>query len=330
MEVGRYIDFHSTDAAVTDYDVRLDAASSSLFSISTNIYAPSYRFDSAGNASITENTTGTYGTFEAVGKKNAYAGICFSSAYNDVALMFNDSTNECGFWDATAGWRLWCDGANITLSNNTKGVVVAQWGTNAKISRGTAVASGGSDGDVYMRYDTDPAIYANVSGTWKPIAGSAAIGGTFGKFTTSDLVKTSDTALAADTDLDVTLEANCKYRIEYSIYIDTAAAPDLKYDHNFTGTTTTVFVRGIHHVWTTSSLSTGIGATSGQMHGASALNVQRNFTVGGNDTLGFDIIMTIDVGASGGTLSFRWAQAVSSATACTRRKGSAVVVTRIA
>lgn len=322
MEIGKYIDFHIADAGVSDFDVRLTGGSNLLES-SGHLYAPSYRFDSVGNASVTDNT-GTYGTFEAVGKKNGYAGVYFSSGYNDPALMFGDATNECGFWDSTYGWRFWCDGASITLVNNTVGVARAEWGTRARMSRGTAAPGGGADGDLYFRYTTDPTLYANVSGTWEPIAGVLAVGGGFGRYATSDLAKTSDTTLAADTALDLTLEANTKYRIEYSVYIDSAAAPDLKFDFTFSGTTTSVFLQQIHHVWATASLGAGVNGTSGAAHATTSLANVRTFTISANDTVGLNVVVTIEVGASGGTFSFRWAQNTSSATAVTRRRNSAV------
>ena len=43
MEIGRYIDFHSTAAGTTDYDIRLDASSTSLLTMTCNSGTPQFR-----------------------------------------------------------------------------------------------------------------------------------------------------------------------------------------------------------------------------------------------------------------------------------------------
>ena len=43
LEVGRYLDFHSTNAGTTDYDVRIDASSTSLLTITSNSGTPQLR-----------------------------------------------------------------------------------------------------------------------------------------------------------------------------------------------------------------------------------------------------------------------------------------------
>lgn len=43
LEIGRYIDFHATNASVNNYDVRLDASSTSLLTLSSNSGTPAFR-----------------------------------------------------------------------------------------------------------------------------------------------------------------------------------------------------------------------------------------------------------------------------------------------
>ena len=150
---------------------------------------------------------------------------------------------------------------------------------------------------------------------------------TLGIYKTSDETKTSDTTLADDTVLVCTLSANKKYRLEFDVWFSTAAAPDFKYDLNFTGTTTSILIKRHFGVLTTASLPTGDSTSTFSMRGESALNVLTTFAISASDTIPLSIIVAIEVGASGGTFSFRWAQGTSSLTATTVRRNSTLLVT---
>jgi hypothetical protein len=124
--------------------------------------------NSAG-ISVRYNEGTTYSALEVTGKKNGHAGVAFTASYNGGALMLHESTNECGIWDSVAGWRFRTDGQSLWLANSTKAAAIAQW-ANCKITRGTVAASGGSDGDIYLRYGASRGIYVNVLGTWELVA----------------------------------------------------------------------------------------------------------------------------------------------------------------
>lgn len=103
--------------------------------------------------------------------------------------------------------------------------------------------------------------------------------------------------------------------------------PDFKYDFNFTGTTTSVLIKRFHGVVTTASLPTGDNTGTFSLRGDSAFNNVTTFTIAATDTVLMNIVITIDVGASGGVLSFRWAQGTTSATFTTVLRNSSLLVT---
>jgi hypothetical protein len=167
-------------------------------------------------------------------------------------------------------------------------------------------------------------------GSWlrtTKIDASGYIGGKITKYAIADQSKTADTTLADDAILVATLSANKKYKAQFTIYTNTAAAPDLKYDLNFTGTTTSMLARAFHGVVTTASIPTSTSTFA--MHLSSAFNVVRSHTISGTDTIMHQIEVTVEVGATGGVLSYRWAQDTSSATAVVRRRNSCLEVTEM-
>jgi hypothetical protein len=145
----------------------------------------------------------------------------------------------------------------------------------------------------------------------------------------TDEDRASTTVLAEDPVLQAVLVANTNYRLEFDIYMTTGSTPDFKYDLNFAGVATSVLVHSFHAAgWTTASLPTGDDSTTFSSHGATALNVVRTYAIGGSETVPLRIIVTIQVGATGGVFSFRWAQGTSSATLTTRRKDSTLRIER--
>ena len=169
---------------------------------------------------------------------------------------------------------------------------------------------------------------AGANPSWISVA--AAAGGTYGIYKTSDESRASDTTLTDDSTLVATLLANKKYRLEFDIWFDATPTPDFKYDFNFTGTVTSVLTKRFHGIVTTASISSGTLTSSFSERADSALNNVTTFTISGTDTVMMSIIVQIEVGASGGTFSFRWAQNTSNATACTVRRNSSLLVTEIA
>ena len=175
--------------------------------------------------------------------------------------------------------------------------------------------------------DGDVLTYNASTGLWEAAAAAtgAAITG-YAIFPPTSVSRNTTTTLATDAELDVQLSANTRYRIEYDLRIDSAAAPDFKWAFAFTGTVTAVFIGSDNADATTASLATGavVSGTGGFL--SSALGAVRTHTIAGTDSMLLRIVMNIDVGATGGTLSFQWAQATSSGTNVTRHKDSSVLV----
>lgn len=161
--------------------------------------------------------------------------------------------------------------------------------------------------------------------SWISVAGAS--GATYGIYKSSDESRSS-TTLTADSALVATLVANRKYRLEFDVAFDASATPDFKYDFNFTGTTTSVLTRRFHGVFTTASLATGDTTSTFAMRVDSALNNLTTFTIAANDTVVMWMHVNIDVGASGGTFSFRWAPNTGG-TNVTVRRNSTLLVTEV-
>ncbi len=165
---------------------------------------------------------------------------------------------------------------------------------------------------------------------WKRVrntTGSSA--GSYLVYANSDQSKASDTALADDAQLVATLSANKKYRLEFDAFWDTSATPDLKFDLNFTGTTTSVLWTVDNRSGPTANLATIATSTTSQSFACSALNVVFTFNVSAATTLWERIAVFIEVGATGGTFSLRWAQNTSNASATVRRRNSTLLVTEV-
>jgi hypothetical protein len=183
---------------------------------------------------------------------------------------------------------------------------------------------------------TIPAVFSIVRSAGVGATGAAGPDGAQGSgggavyaiYKDADEARSSTTVLADDSTLKATLLADTKYVLEFEIFTDASVTPDLKYDFNFTGTTTSVLVRRSYSTHTTASVAAGVAGTDGATHLASALNVVTTFAVAGTDTVSMRITVNIEVGASGGVFSFRWAQGTSSGTAVTVRRNSSLTVTQ--
>jgi hypothetical protein len=164
-----------------------------------------------------------------------------------------------------------------------------------------------------------------------PLWGSvgAAAGGTYGVYANANQSKASDAVLADDAALVTTLTASKKYRIEIYVQTDTNATADAKWDLNFTGTTTSMFWVWLHSTMTTSSLAAGAVGSTVLIVSGDALNTSQAVANTGTQTNVAQITVQIEVGASGGTFSYRWAQNTSNAGATVRRRNSSLLVTEI-
>lgn len=127
---------------------------------------------------------------------------------------------------------------------------------------------------------------------------------------------TNDTTLNDDAFLKFTTSANTQYIFRFNIIANTAATPDFKFALNHTGTTTATR-------WSTiRSTSAGVYPMLGAISSTTANGTA--VTVTGTSAGDIPIIIWgyIQVGASGGTLAFQWAQNTSNAAATTVYEGS--------
>lgn len=142
---------------------------------------------------------------------------------------------------------------------------------------------------------------------------------------TSATTRTSTTTLADDPDMQIALAANATYWIEMYIYYSTGAAAFFK------------------DFWNLPAGATGIRSSSGISSSATATDVvTTQWTVknagtaivhGGSTTVS-DFTLTLSTGVitttTAGTLTYQWAQSVSTAVTTAVRNGSFMRVTRIA
>jgi hypothetical protein len=139
---------------------------------------------------------------------------------------------------------------------------------------------------------------------------------------TADQSKTSDTTLAADTHLVAALAASTTYTFRLTVWLSTDATPDAKYDLNYTGSVTSVFLY---------VANTGYSGaiSSADLNSQTRTSLLPSYSLVGSTgtlTIFLEGVITTD---TSGTLEFRWAQNTSSATATTVRKGSYLEVMQI-
>jgi len=131
----------------------------------------------------------------------------------------------------------------------------------------------------------------------------------------TDEVRSANAAITTDTDLQIALTAGT-YTIRGRAYINTAnATMDYKYDFNYTGTTTSLYMTRRH---------LGAGATTGApVNTHSAITTIPSTAVTANTAgygfVEFECVITV---STSGTFQFRWAQNTSDAGSITLLKGS--------
>lgn len=319
-----------TASQVSDFSEAVDDRVAALLSIGNGLTAT---YNDAGNTySLSANIDGTSLAFATgVIQRAALTGDVTASAGSNTTSIAANAVVTAKINDKAVTYAKIQD---VTATSRFLGRITAAAGVMEELTgtqattlldaftstlKGLVPASGGGTTN-FLRAD----------GSWAAPSGGGSGGSTYAVYANADQTKTSDTTLADDATLVATLTASKKYRIEIDVYMDSSATPGMKYDFNFTGTTTSFFSSAFHGVWTTSSLAAGTSTSTFALNGCSALNVVRTFTYASAQTVGLKITVGIEVGASGGVFSFRWAQATSSATATTRRRNSTMLVTEVA
>jgi hypothetical protein len=147
---------------------------------------------------------------------------------------------------------------------------------------------------------------------------------------TSDEARASNTTLTDDAELLVTLQANAAYLVNILALFTSPATPDFKCDLEFTGTCLdfTGIVDSRASAILTNSAN-GIAASFGFTGTAGAFDTFTETGDSGADTYGgVRYSGLIQTGATGGVLSFRWAQNLSSAENTTVLAGSFLLAER--
>lgn len=132
--------------------------------------------------------------------------------------------------------------------------------------------------------------------------------------------KASDTSVAADSVLKVTLLANAKYAFRGRVFFDTVAAADFKYRLNCIDDTEFYAKHTSYPAGSSTGTTTVDTTTPG-----TTVAVTGAGTVGGY--VEFDGI--VSMGVTGGILSFQWAQNTSTASNTTVKPGSYLQYMRV-
>jgi hypothetical protein len=134
---------------------------------------------------------------------------------------------------------------------------------------------------------------------------------------TAGLARNSTAVLAADPDLVVTLLANCRYRINVNLGFDGPAAADISIGFARTGTVGLVSSStGREYVGPDTGTASVVSATSMRVQKATTATPDGGIAYGSTGGVSPGVIREefwVDAGASGGTLTLTWAQAVSNA-----------------
>lgn len=152
MEIGRYIDFHSTAAGTTDYDIRFDASSTSLLTMTCNAGTPQFRISgtlprlrftqttsgsaydnaSCGITAYPGNTTGVNLVIQGGGNTIIGAGESPTALYTDIITT---NKNPYGTTALTGGERMYITSDNeiyfVSGANGLSTTAFTDW-TNLK------------------------------------------------------------------------------------------------------------------------------------------------------------------------------------------------------
>jgi hypothetical protein len=137
----------------------------------------------------------------------------------------------------------------------------------------------------------------------------------FAVFKLADQSKTSDTTLANDSELTLTLVAANTYRVKFYVLLTAAnATMDYKFAINFSGTTTSVYAKAKY---------VAAGGTAETIVAQNSIIGSTSVTAVTSGVAYVEVDCVIEVNA-GGTLGFQWSQDTSDAGALTVLKGSYV------
>jgi hypothetical protein len=292
-----FIDFHSTSG--TDYEFRLLRASgtngaASIDQLGTGGLllrsngADAWKLDSNQQLlpQATLTTTMTTGFLNLPGAAGTPTGV---PAATTGYPMFVDSTNDY-LYHYNASWK---------RHKHDAADVVAGTMATARLGSGTASVN------TFLRGDQ---TYAR---TWNTIV------------KTADQSKTTDTTIAADSDLTLAVSASKNYRIRFYVYVAVASAtPDLKF--RITGPTSPTLVNMSVNVFTNES-----AADSRQLTNAFDSSDRTLVWASGAGTGVVEVEVILQNGANAGNVTIQWAQNSSSANATTVRGGSYIEYTQL-
>lgn len=223
-------------------------------------------------------------------------------------------------YDETADDYLAIDGDGIITTPPWPTIPLEDKGDLLTFDTGVVALPVGSDGQVLVADST--------TDTGLKWASPAGLGGATG---VSLAVKTADqdvlnsTTLTDDSALQASLDANSVYQFEVVAFWSKNATPDYKTSMHFTGTTTWVKSEWGYH-----SLSAWNGTTTTQTTGSDDAFDQAIVIAPLNSYGSIRRSGIVSVGASGGTLSYRFAQNTTDATyPATTLKGSYIRVQKL-
>lgn len=208
--------------------------------------------------------------------------------------------------------------ANTTLGGHLRGVLITNSAGNLKIQWAQSV-SNVNNTTVHKGSYIAFATQANMEGTLVVKGG--------------DTARTNDT-LTADPDLTFTTGANKKYIAELWAVADSASAtPDYKFALHDAQVSLTVGHSINTTLVTTGVFPTGATAFYGEWKGASFVTTPTTgvlaTTNAATNKIATHVLWSHQMGGSGGTAAWEWAQNTTNATATTLRAGSWVLYEQI-
>ena len=148
-------------------------------------------------------------------------------------------------------------------------------------------------------------------GFWLPItSGAAASGVPLIAAKSADETVASSTAMQADNDLTIAVDANTRYALTMFLLFNAPATPDIQIGWSVPAGATLNWHRE----------TSGVTGTTGLTDALVATNTEPIAGDGADDV--FVIHGFVKVGATAGTVTFQWAQLASDAAATTVRAGS--------
>lgn len=139
----------------------------------------------------------------------------------------------------------------------------------------------------------------------------------------ADQTKNSDTALASDSELKVTLDSAATYRVRMIVFYYAHSSPDMKFALNFTGTWANVFNK---YTYTVAAAAAGTDNETTEITSSLLGSTSATSTSSGYGYVEIELFGTT---SDDGVLSFQWAQNTSDANDVTVLKGSYIEYDRL-